>query len=340
MKIAKMSTLEDRRKEALEADKCFSKGTLKEEYRMKPGPDVQPVKYYKDRFGGSYGVYKIADCVPMREKKPVTEKQVMAGKKLAARSRLTSKKGKAMLKAKEWLAADVLVLDTETTGVEFGDEVIELAVIDVSGRVLFETKLRPTVDIHPEAFAVHEICIHDLDDAPTWPDIAPRLKALLDGRDVVAFNSEFDTRLLAQTAEAFGDDLGAWTFKEHCAMALAVQAFSERANQRYRSISLANAIDEAGVEWQGQAHSAVGDALTTLALVKAIADTYKNEDAAISFSHNGTLYKDVYLAKLYVEYDDLELRTTQGFDFSYTIREGIPDLLEKLESLNIQLLRC
>lgn len=82
-----MITLEERRKEAIEADKCFSKSTLKDEYRMKPSPTAQPAKYFKNGYGSEFGVYRIADCVPMREKRPATEKQILAGKQLAARSR-------------------------------------------------------------------------------------------------------------------------------------------------------------------------------------------------------------------------------------------------------------
>jgi len=39
---------------------------------------------------------------------------------------------------------------------------------------------------------------------------------------------------------------------------------------RYGTISLINAAHRAGIEFEGRAHSAMGDALTTLALVKEI----------------------------------------------------------------------
>lgn len=264
-----MITLEYKRKAAVEADKCFSKTTLRDEYRMKPAPNIEPIKFFKDGFGGHYGIYRIADCVPMRPKRPVTEKQIEAGKKLTALSKLNSKKGKAAITAKAWIAADALFIDTETTGVDGSDEVIELAVVDVSGQVLLNTRLRPTVSINPEAQRVHWIAANELVDAPTWPDIAPRLRLLLEGRQVVAFNHGFDSRLLQQTAKAYEDDYWSWKVAEHCAMAAAVQAFG--ATSRYGSISLENAVDAAGVARQGEAHSAVGDALTMLALVKAIA---------------------------------------------------------------------
>lgn len=263
-----MITLE----EALKADKCFSKSTLKAEYRMKPGPGVLPVKFFKDKFGGKYGIYRIADCVPMRPLRPATDKQTEAGKQLVARSKLSSKKGQAILKAQAWIAADTLFLDTETTGLDGDDQVIEIAVVDSRGLVLLETRLRPSVPVSLEAQIIHGISAEALEDAPTWAEIAPRLRDLLEGRQVVAFNHAFDSRLMQQTAKAHGaDELmpWGWAYLELCAMDLAARVYG--ATNRHGSIALDTAVSFAGVEWQGEAHSAVGDALTTVALVKAIA---------------------------------------------------------------------
>lgn len=264
-----MSDLDERRKAAIEADKCFSKSTLKNEFRMKPSPAAQPVKFFDNGFGGEFGIYRIADCIPMKEKRPVTEKQIESGKKLAERSRLTSKKGRASITAQALLDADPLFIDTETTGTGSDDQVIEIAVIDVNGQVLLDTRLRPSVEIHPEAQNVHNISSDALVDAPTWPSIAPGLRSLLEGRQVVAFNSPFDSRLLQQTAIAFGDDYSDWNITEHCAMAIAAQAYGAR--NRHGSISLFEARMEARIHHQGPAHNAAADALTALAVVKSIA---------------------------------------------------------------------
>ncbi|MDI8083835.1 hypothetical protein MJN69_30745, partial [Salmonella enterica subsp. enterica serovar Kentucky] len=44
---------------------------LRDEFRMKPAPGAEPVKWYKNTYGGRFAVYRIADCVPMREKRPL-----------------------------------------------------------------------------------------------------------------------------------------------------------------------------------------------------------------------------------------------------------------------------
>lgn len=266
-----MITIEDLRKQAIEQNLCCSETALKRDYKMQLRPGTQPVKFYTNQHNRQkYAVYKITDCDPIPEKPPKpprTQKQIEASKK---RARLNSKRGQAALTAQAWLAADALFIDTETTGLNYNDQVIELAVVDSRGQILLETRLRPSVPVGLGAQDIHGISAANLANAPTWTEISPRLRQLLEGRQVVAFNHDFDSRLLQQTAHAFADNYWSLQVKEHCAMALAAQAFGS--TNRYRSISLSAAVTKAGITWQGEAHSAAGDALTTLAVVKAIAD--------------------------------------------------------------------
>ncbi|WP_050928087.1 hypothetical protein [Vibrio anguillarum] len=76
MKEMNKNELEATRAEAIKKDLCFSKGRLRDEFRMKPKPDAEPVTFYKNGYGGEFGVYKISDCVPMkaRSTKPPSEK--------------------------------------------------------------------------------------------------------------------------------------------------------------------------------------------------------------------------------------------------------------------------
>ncbi len=41
--------LATRRAQAIAEDRCFSKGRLRDEFRMKPAPGAEPVKWYKNR---------------------------------------------------------------------------------------------------------------------------------------------------------------------------------------------------------------------------------------------------------------------------------------------------
>lgn len=266
-----MEELEAARAEALEKDQCFSKGRLRDEFRMKPKPDAEPVTFYKNGYGGKFGVYKISDCVPMkaRSTKPPSEKQKRARAILAVKAKLNSKEAKTSSRAVRWLDENPLFLDTETTGLDDQAQIIELAISDAQGTILLETKLRPSVSIDPEAEDVHGLTIEFLANAPTWPEVSDQVRKILCGRALVIFNADFDTRMFRQTAAAYGESVE-WVseLKTHCAMYLAADAFGP--TNRHGSISLADAVDFAGVTWRGAAHGAVADTLATVDLVQAI----------------------------------------------------------------------
>lgn len=101
------------------------------------------------------------------------------------------------------LAHDPLFLDTETTGLGTTDQVIDLAVIDSTGKVLLDTLVRPTVPLLPEVTAVNGITPEMLAGAPEWPAVAPILSGLVSGHQVVTYGAGFDVKMLRQTAAAW-----------------------------------------------------------------------------------------------------------------------------------------
>ena len=270
-----ISTLEEKRAKALAEDRCFSLGRLREEYRMKPGPGVQPVKMYKNPHGGKYGLYRIAECVPLRAKAAGrSEKQDQAAKTLGRLAQLNSEKGKAAARAYRLLKGPLVrCIDCETTGLGDLAEAIEIGVTDEIGTVLLDVRLRPSVPIDDGAATVHGITIEQLADADEWPAIAEQLRRLLTGSNVVIFNEDYDMRILRQTAKAHGD-AAEWLdeLQTTCAMKLAA-TFCGSTN-RWGTISLANAVERSGAAWAGKPHSATGDAATTVNVVAAMASYY------------------------------------------------------------------
>ena len=87
---------------------------------------------------------------------------------------------------------EYVFLDTETTGLDDDAQVVEIAIVDDTGAVLFESLVKPTVPVEPEAAAIHGIGPDRLASAPTWPEIAEQVRAALEGKTVVIFNSDFD----------------------------------------------------------------------------------------------------------------------------------------------------
>lgn len=156
--------VEAARADAIEKDQCFSKGRLRDEFRMKPKPEAEPVAFYKNGYGGKFGVYKISDCVPMkaRSTKPPSEKQKRARAILAVKAKLKSNEAKTSCRAVQWLDENPLFLDTETTGLDDKAQILELAISDAQGSILLKTRLRPTVPIDREAEDIHGITAESL----------------------------------------------------------------------------------------------------------------------------------------------------------------------------------
>ncbi|MBA2397010.1 MAG: 3'-5' exonuclease [Ktedonobacteraceae bacterium] len=93
-------------------------------------------------------------------------------------------------------AGSFVVLDTETTGLEREDEVIELAIVEGrSGTVLFNSLIQPENLAERDSFAthIHGITRKDLETAPRFPDVWPVIRAILRRyRRVIVYNAEFD----------------------------------------------------------------------------------------------------------------------------------------------------
>ena len=182
--------------------------------------------------------------------------------------------------ARAWLEVNALVLDTETTGLGDDAEVVELAVIDCAGVVLLDTLVRPSGPVPAEAAAIHGITDAMLADAPTWSELHARFCDLVEGRQVVIYNHEFDVRVINQTARRYGLqapqgfdhvlDRG----PIHCAMQAYARFRGEWSEEkgRYRWQKLSTAAQQQGVTVTN-AHRALGDCLMTLGVVRAMAST-------------------------------------------------------------------
>ena len=158
---------------------------------------------------------------------------------------------------------DVLILDTETTGM--GDaEVIEVSLIDTHGSVLLDTLVKPQRSyMNPFAQRVHGISLGMLDDAPVWPEVLPELARLTDRATVLAWNAPFDARMLEQSSEVWGLHHPRILFV--CAMRLyaSLQGSSRRA--------LHKAVNDQGLAHlfeQHRSHRALGDATFVLEVLK------------------------------------------------------------------------
>lgn len=161
---------------------------------------------------GGYFLWKLAKAATGTIEEPIPEKprwkvrqekreSAMSRRHVIARDALKTDWGELLDRE------DVLILDTETTGLEQYDEVIEVGVIDTKGAERFHSLVMPKGRIHPKAREVHGITQRFLktSDAPEWPAVYAQLMPSLKAASVIlAWNARFDRRLLRQSGRIWG----------------------------------------------------------------------------------------------------------------------------------------
>jgi len=174
-----------------------------------------------------------------------------------------------------------LILDTETTGLGEKDVIIQIAVIDLDGNTLLNTLVKPKnrKSIPRDATAIHGIRFKDLLDAPHFIDVLHDLTSLLSpDKSLLVYNLAYDTRLINQTIEI--DEINYnFSVKGYCIMQLYAQYTGQwnPISNEYRFKKLPNSN-----------HTAQGDCLATLELIKYIA---KQELSVIPENYKPTAIK-------------------------------------------------
>ena len=181
---------------------------------------------------------------------------------------------------------DLLVLDTETTGLSSDDEIIEIAIINKAGRSVLHTLLQPTGPIPKGATNVHGIGDYDVVGAPRMEDFGHTLVNFLQGRAVVCYNRDFDFRVINQSLRRHGyterlfhpgrrfkRDVKHLSVDSACIMKLYAAWRGEwnAYRESYRWHRLEDTLDQCGLAFEGKAHSALSDAKAALAVLNYLA---------------------------------------------------------------------
>jgi DNA polymerase-3 subunit epsilon len=174
--------------------------------------------------------------------------------------------------AQRWLTdPTAVILDTETTDLD--GYLVQIAVIAMTGMVLFASLVNPQTSMSDGAYHVHGISEAQVQDAPTFAQLVDELHAVLRGRLVITYHASFDQHILCnellrlhgtvtwQEAHAARDQ---WleAMRWGCAMELYAEWVGDWSSWH------------GGYRWQplpGGDHTALGDCLATLALLTSMA---------------------------------------------------------------------
>lgn len=190
-----------------------------------------------------------------------------------------TRRQRVLYEARELWRKGFLTYDSETTGREWEDQLVQWAVCDQEGKVLGSGDVKPTVPISEEAFLIHGISEEQLARAPTFAEVWPTLRDLLVGQTVVIYNASFDLGKLCSSAEPYGIEIPFDQIHAVCAMELFARFYGE-VHEYYGTSTwqkLLTAIDSLEIEVPGQAHNAEHDAAATALIVKRLAELAEQE---------------------------------------------------------------
>jgi|TARA_Y100000310_G_C20567486_1_gene756261 DNA polymerase-3 subunit epsilon len=168
-----------------------------------------------------------------------------------------------------------IFLDTETTGLyPSKDKLVEIAIVDSSGKVLLDTLVNPGREIG-YATSIHGITDDMVQDAPTLMELWPEIRRIVTGHHIVIYNAEFDIGF-------FPDNL-ACAKSISCAMERFAVIYGDWNDYfgDYTWQKLTTAAKHIEYQWQGPEHRALSDTLATRALWVWMEDresNYKQSD--------------------------------------------------------------
>ena len=163
-----------------------------------------------------------------------------------------------------------MVCDIEATGLGDRAELLEACVVDQGGKLVFDEIVNPESPIQKKASDKHGLTRAKVRNKPKFAEVYNRLYEALNGKTVVAYNADYDRRLVEQTCERY--DLPAPDSVWVCAMLAYAELIGEPAKKRpgeYRWWKLAEALAGEKII-NDMPHRARGDAEATRKLVLAM----------------------------------------------------------------------
>lgn len=175
-------------------------------------------------------------------------------------------------------SGDYVVLDTETNGLDDDAEIVDIAILHADGRVLLNTLVCPENVKRDVGTRWHGIKTGAILSAESWLHVSHDFLAAVADKPIVIYNKSFDMRLLRQSHIAsglFAETIDAIGSQAVCAMEAFAVIYGEyhqsKPGYKWKSLDVAR-------EYYSlppiKSHRALNDCQTTLAVIKALADTF------------------------------------------------------------------
>lgn len=179
--------------------------------------------------------------------------------------------------AQERLAdSNTVILDLESTGILREDpetEIAQICITNVKGRPLFSMLLKPSQPMGDKVMDIHKITNEDIFHQPMFPQVARMISFVLKDKHVVAFNADFDWRLLMHMFKKYEIEV-----PKVAGISCAMDRYSEWCGEWSEK--------KQGWKWQKlpnflgiATHDALNDCLNTLKTMEKMAGVY--DEAAL-----------------------------------------------------------
>ena len=189
---------------------------------------------------------------------------------------LTEYKEKARIWAQERLTdSNTVILDLESTGILREDpetEIAQICVTNVKGRPLFSMLLKPTQPMSEKVIDIHKITNEDIFNQPVFPQVARMISYVLRDKHVVAFNADFDWKLLVHMFKKYDIEV-----PKVAGISCAMDRYSEWCGEWNSKRD--------GFKWQRlpnflgiDTHDALNDCLNTLRTMEKMAGVFNEEE--------------------------------------------------------------
>ena len=175
--------------------------------------------------------------------------------------------------ARTILDMNPIYIDTETTGFNPLDVVIEIGIIDSDGSVLYESLVKPKRSIPQSAVNVHGITDAQVAWSPAWEQVWPEITAAVKGKIAGFYNAEFDIKMIRQSCGLNGIP---WEYPfedDFCVMELFARYYGEwdprKQGYRWKNLAFAGSFFKIP---EPNSHRAKDDALLAKLVLEKMAE--------------------------------------------------------------------